>query len=207
MTSALHVSLVVEDDLSERVLRRLLVASGRAYEIGICYGKSGVSYIRERIAGFNNAAKGAAYIVLADLDTTECAPTLLGEWFQVASRHPNLLFRVAVREVESWLLADRRNLARFLGIQVDLVPQQFDETEDPKATLIGLAHKSKRRDLRRDIVPRPGSAATQGPDYNARLADFVANYWDPEAAAQHSKSLAGAARAIAEFTPCFEDDP
>jgi len=36
--------------------------------------------------------------------------------------HPNFLFRVAVREVEAWLLAHREGIARFLGISEHLVP-------------------------------------------------------------------------------------
>jgi hypothetical protein len=200
MTEPVHVNLVVEDELSEGVLRHLLRESGRPYQVGICYGREGFGYIRRNIAAFNNAAKGTAYILLADLDAVECAPLLVEEWLPVP-RHPNLLFRVAVREVEAWLLADRKNLARFLGIQIDLVPQEFDLTPDPKAALIALARKSRRGELWRDLVPMPDSTSRQGPNYNARLADFVENYWDAQVAAQHSLSLAKAMRAIAVFAP------
>ncbi len=200
MSEPVYVNLVVEDELSERVLRHLLRESGRPYQVGLCYGRAGFGYIRRNIAAFNHAAKGTPYIVLADLDKTECAPLKMGEWL-AAPRHTNLLFRVAVREVEAWLLADRISLAHFLRIQIDLIPQEFDRAPDPKAALIALARKSRRGELRRDLVPKPGSTSTQGPNYNARLADFVDNYWDASVAAQHSLSLAKAVRAIAAFAP------
>jgi len=39
-------------------------------------------------------------------------------------KHPNLLFRVAVKEVEAWLLAHRAAFATFLGISDKLIPQE-----------------------------------------------------------------------------------
>jgi hypothetical protein len=130
----------------------------------------------------------------------ECAPSLLREWLTVPV-HPNLVFRVAVREVESWLIADRSGLARFLGIQVDLIPQDFDETSDPKRTLLNLAKMSRDRDLRRDVVPKEGSTSQQGPNYNARMSHFVEKCWDPNVAAQHSASLARTLEALRRFIP------
>lgn len=114
MTTPIPIQLAVEDDLSEAVLRKILSTSGRPYAVGTCYLGRGFGYLRKTIHGFNNAAKGTPYLVLTDLDQAECPPNLIGAWLQVPI-HANLVFRVAVREVEAWLLADRAGLARFLA--------------------------------------------------------------------------------------------
>ncbi|MDF2210039.1 hypothetical protein L1F28_15070 [Arthrospira platensis NCB002] len=43
-----------------------------------------------------------AYLVLTDLDKSECPLAIINEWLKSQPKHPNLLFRVAVKEVESW---------------------------------------------------------------------------------------------------------
>jgi len=110
------VNLVVEDHLSEAVLTRILLSSGRPYKIGTCYGKQGRSYIEKKVNNFNQAAKGTPYLVLADLNTDICPPEIITHWFS-APKHHNLLFNIAVKEVESWVLADRAGLANFLGVR------------------------------------------------------------------------------------------
>lgn len=108
------VNLAVEDELSEVVLRRLL-ADARCYAVGTVYGRRGNGYLRKTIVGWNRAARGCPFIVLTDLDNTRCAPSLIAEWLTVP-KHPNLLFRIAVREVEAWLLSDARLQCLPVGI-------------------------------------------------------------------------------------------
>jgi hypothetical protein len=200
MGNSIPINLAFEDSLSESVLSVLLRGSGRPYEVATLYTGGGFGYLRQRVRGFNNAAKGIPFLLLTDLDTAECAPVLVREWLPV-SPHPNLLFRIAVREVESWLLADRENLARFLGIAVELVPFDSDSVLDPKSVLIGLASKSRNRRLREDIVPRQGSTSKQGLNYNGRLISFVQGQWDPMVASTGSDSLRRTIEALASFVP------
>jgi hypothetical protein len=110
---------------------------------------------------------------------------------------------VAVREVESWLLADREGFAQFLGINDVLVPDQPDKVADPKQTLINLARRSRRRALKQSIVPRPGSTAIQGPDYNGCLGDFVRSQWNSNAAKDRSPSLNRAWQRVMSFEPVW----
>ncbi len=194
MSLLIPINLAVEDDLSEAVLRRILQTR---YDVGVCYKRGGFGYLKKTIHGFNNASKGMPHIVLTDLDRRECAPTLIEDWLPVPTHH-NLLFRVAVREVESWVLADRDRFAKFLGIRKTLVPVNVDAIDDPKKCLINLARKSKRN-LREDIVPTEGSTAKQGPDYNGRLISFVKEFWDPCEAMRNSPSLARTIRAVENF--------
>jgi hypothetical protein len=186
--TTIHVNLVVEDDLSESVLRRLLRDSRQHYEVASVLPGSGFGYIKKRIVDLNRAAAGANYLVLTDLDTGQCAAALLRDWLP-QPRHRNLLFRVAVREVEAWLLADRAEFASFLGVVERRIPQDAEQMDDPKAHLIALARRSRYRRVREDLVPAVGTTAKQGPGYNSRLAEFVDSRWDPHRAGQRSNSL------------------
>jgi hypothetical protein len=123
---------------------------------------------------------------------------MLAEWLsEPASK--NLIFRVAVREVEAWLLAHRSGFASFLGISRELVPTDVESLPDPKRTLISLARRSKRSELRKSIVPPHGSNRGQGPDYNGKLIDFVESLWAPSQAVGNSNSLMRTVQAIRSF--------
>lgn len=202
MTNPIPVNLAVEDDLSESVLRVMLRQSPRRYAVGTCYARGGFGYLRKTIHGFNNAAKGTPFLILTDLDIAKCPPALIQEWLR-QPRHPNLLLRVAVREVESWLLADRGAFAKYLGISAHILPNDSDSISDPKEFLIGLARKSPYAALRKDIVPPKGSKREQGPDYNGRLSWFVWNRWNVRRAQKCSSTLRRTISKLVSFSPQY----
>lgn len=171
------ISLAVEDQLSEAVLKKILsIAEGR-FLVTTCYGLRGNIYLKKNIAGFNNAAKGIPFLVITDLDASECPHALIREWLPY-HKHHNLLFRIAVREVEAWLLADCNGFARYLGVAIKDITLDVESMRDPKRRLIELAQKSRNRRLREAIVPGSKSDARQGPDYNGALISFVNEFWD-----------------------------
>lgn len=131
MTNSIPINLAVEDAFSEAILKQILWQSQRDFVVGKCYNPGGYGYLKKTIRGFNNAAKGTPYLVLTDLDKKDCPLALIEEWLPQA-KHPNLLFRIAVREVESWVLGDREAFAKFLGIKKELIPREVDDLEDPK---------------------------------------------------------------------------
>jgi hypothetical protein len=204
MSSHIPINIVFEDDLSGVVIRKILQGRG-GYEVGRCFLGRGFGNIKKKIDGFNKAAKGMPYLVLTDLDKEECAPTLIQDWMKNVPLHQNLLFRVAVREVESWVLADRDNFAEFLGVEKVLIPVDVDEIGDPKDHLVNLVRKSSKRKLRDDIVPKKGSTARQGPNYNGPLISFVKKFWNPDEAMHNSPSLRRTIKAIKHFQPKWED--
>jgi hypothetical protein len=204
LNHTIPINLAFEDDLSEEVLKKLILRSGRPYQIGHCFHGRGYGYLKTHICGFNKAAKGMPYLILTDLDNSECAPEKMRRWLQ-HPKHPNLLFRIAVKEVEAWLLADRVGFAKFLGISLDLVTTDVDKIDDPKRYLIELAKRSRRRTIREDLVPRIGSTAKQGPAYNDRLISFVRTNWDHSAAKENSPSLERTVRALEIFVPIWDD--
>jgi hypothetical protein len=173
--------------------------------VGAVYRKGGFVYLKQKIMAFNRAARITPYLVVTDLDKAECPPNLIENWFacQLAQyqshKHANLLFCVAVREVESWILADGSGFAQFLGISIDLMPPQPDQIADPKRLLIKLAQRCRHRQTRQDIVPETGSILPIGPGYTERLASFVHGHWSVETACRFSPSLNRAFTALKRF--------
>jgi hypothetical protein len=183
------ISAAVEGLIDEAVVKKLITQTGAVP--GQVYGKMGKGALRTRINGYNNAAKHAPWIVLVDLDhEADCAPNLCNDW--VPTRASKLCFRVAVREVEAWLLADRESIARFLSVPQSRVPNDPESENNPKQVMVNLAAQSRRKDIRNDMVPRRGSGRDVGPAYTSRLIEFVDTsevLWRPEIAANRSDSL------------------
>ncbi len=194
------IHLVVEDLLSEAVLRKLLAYSKKQFSVGTCYCQGGFGYIKNKIMGFNRAARGNPFLVLTDLDLAACPPELIDQWL-TTPKHPNLIFRIAVREVEAWLLADQKGFARFSLISEKRIPANSEGIPNPKEQLIELVKHSPLADLRTDIVPRQGTTAKIGPNYNGRLIEFVNSKWDIEMAQKNSTSLLKAVKALDDFEP------
>jgi ADP-ribose pyrophosphatase YjhB (NUDIX family) len=105
---------------------------------------------------------------------------------------------VAVREIESWALADHDGLKRLIGRRID-PPREPEGLVDPKRTLIELARRHAAKEVRLDLVPARGALATQGLGYNTRLVPWAQHVWDPEAAAQRAPSLARARLRLGEL--------
>jgi hypothetical protein len=197
------INLVFEDVLSEAVLKQMLIQSQRPFLVGDCFDQKGKDRMKKNISGFNNGAKRMPYLVLTDLDNADCPLVIISEWF-TQPKHPNLVFRIAVKEVEAWLLAHREAFAKFLGISVDNIPRDPDLIADPKQCLINLvAKKSKKRKLREAIVPEPNSTAKIGKDYNGQLIEFVNKSWQVASAQTNSPSLERAMNALIKFQPTW----
>ncbi len=200
MDKPIQVIIAVEDFLSEAVLRTILHQSDRTFSISNCLGRKGFGYLKKNISNFNMSSKGIPFIILTDLDRTECAPALINSWLNFQKSN-NLLFRIAVREVESWVMAHRSAFSSFLGIAKELVPLNTDAIDDPKRFLINLAAKSKKRIVKEAIVPNRHSTATIGPDYNDTLISFIQSKWNVRQALKNSQSLKRAFFAINSFAP------
>ncbi len=196
------INLATEDRLSEAVLRRMLDHVDRGFFVGTAYGRSGFGYLKKTIHGWNNAAKGTPFLVLTDLDELPCVGELIGSWLG-SSQHPNLILRVAVKEVESWLLADPQNLSAYLSIRSAWIPHDPDNLPDPKLALVQLAARSRSSAVRDRLVPKAGSTAQQGRDHNS-LSDFVKNGWNLNTARMHSPSLNRSLARLETFNPTWE---
>lgn len=187
------VTLAVEGAVDEAVLGRVVSAAGAG--VAYSYGKNGKPDLRRKVNGYNNAARFAPWIVLVDLDLeASCAPELVRSWLPEPASQ--MCFRVAVRSIEAWLLGDPERLARFLAVSEDLVPSLPEHLDDPKKAMVDLASRSRRRDIRQDMLPRPGSGIRTGPAYPGRLIEFALQHWRVPEARKRIDSLDRSIRAI-----------
>ncbi len=180
------IYIAVEGTLDEYVLRK--VARDFGVAILNCYGKRGKNNIKNNLNGYNHAAGFTNWVVLVDLNNTaECAPALAEDW--LPNPNVNMVFCVAVQEIEAWLLADTTNFSGFLKVSPSNIPPVPESIEDPKKLIVSLARKSGSRIIRGDLVPPEGSTAQVGPSYNECLKSFVNYNWDIATAADKSPSL------------------
>lgn len=191
------LNLVFEDEISEFVMVKLAEES-KKYFISNSYSGGGFGYIKKNIGGFNEAAKGCPFFVLTDLDTVDCAPTLIDDWLGKSAHH-NLIFRIAVREVEAWLLADIEGFSKFTGVSEANFRDNTEEIADPKAELLHLVKRCRIRKIKEDILPKNEFAAV-GPNYNGRLGEFVMKHWSISRAMQRSDSLRRAMKHLSNFS-------
>lgn len=181
------VTLAVEGPVDVPVARRILATVG--LEAGPVHRQGGKMGLDKKLHGFNCAAAFSPWLVLRDLDHDEpCAGALVARLLPEAATR--MCFRIAVRETEAWLLADRDRIAAYLSVPASLVPSEPERLDDPKQALINLARKSRKRILREDLVPLEGSTAQVGPGYLAQVSEYVSGPWRPEVAARTSQSLA-----------------
>ena len=157
------INPLVEGDLDEAVAIRLIEHTG--HNVGITYGRHGIGYIQQKLAGFNRSARGIRYLTLVDLMDTGigCAPDVVRNWLP----HPQqgMQLRVVVREIESWLLADTIGLAGFLSVRPALISSTPETVPDPKQNLVNIARRSRKRATKTALVPVPNSTAQVGPRY------------------------------------------
>ena len=181
------VILAVEDELGEAISTKILKSFG--IEVMVVLGNNGNGYLQKKSPELNRSARGLDIFLLTDLDSTRnCPPELIRSWVK-GPLNPRFLFRVAVMEVESWLMADREAVAEFLSIPVKRIPLSTDSIPEPKEFFVSLARRSKKRRLRDELVPEPGAKIPVGYGYNTRLMEFIREHWNLERAATISPSL------------------
>lgn len=185
-----YISGAVEGPSDESVFRRLVEAGGGVvHRLQVQHGKPN---LRRALPGYNQAARVSPWLVLVDLDHEfGCPPDLVSAWLPTPSRH--MRFRVVVRQIEAWLLADAERFASFFSVHKGAVPIAPDTLPDPKASLLAIVSRSRRSAIRQDMTPRHGSGRRVGPAYTSRLIEFASDPvggWRWEIALTRSPSLA-----------------
>lgn len=198
MEEPIGIALVAEDDLSMAVLDRVVHSTGRPFVVHRRLVERGFGNIKRSVLKYRQASNVVPHVVLTDLDNAECPFGLRTSW-GVADLPDRMLFRVAVRETESWLLGVQEGFAEFAGIAKGKVPARPEEIADPKLELINLMRRSRNRRLAAELVPAKGSAAAVGPLYNERLIPFAQFKWNVDAAAAACPSLARTRLRLAGF--------
>jgi hypothetical protein len=150
-------------------------------------GRKGKAYIDEKMAAFNSAARFNPWLVIRDLDQDGSCCEL--RHLLLPTPAASMCFRIAVRAIESWLLADGEAMATFLDVDLTGVSTEPDSLADPKAAVVRLARKSKRKSIRLGMVPAHGDSSRVGARYSALMIQFAQTNWRPEVAARRSPSL------------------
>lgn len=182
------INIVVEDVLSEVLLKKIIENISQNLIVNHTFCKGGIGYIKRNIEGFNNGAKINPFIILVDLDKTECPPLLLEKWITFKI-NKGFIFRIVVREIESWIMADRDAFANYISISPNKIPRDIEQIEDPKEFLLNLIKVSGNREIKNDMLPPKGSTSKFGPLYNDLLRNFIINHWNLERARKHTTSL------------------
>lgn len=184
----MHFTVAVEGISDEGLAGALLEYVG--VETYTFTGRSGKSQLLKKLGSYNEAAKHIPWLVLVDLDADfPCAPEALEHWLEGIAISSHMCLRVAVTEMESWLLADPETLASFLAVSPSLIPGDPDTIEDPKGVIVNLARRSRRREIRDGLVPRPKSGRSIGPTYASDVSGFALDTWRPDVARTNSPSL------------------
>jgi hypothetical protein len=182
----MDVSVAVEGFSDEGAAQAILNSCG----LGVrkFFGGHGKHALLKKLPGYNAGAAFSPWLVLIDLDNDAyCPGQKCSDWLSDPS--DLMCFRIVVRSIESWLLADAVAISRFLGVRKGVVPPCPEDLPDPKETVISLARRSSNRLIRDGLVPREGSGARVGPTYASDIREFARSQWRPEVAAEAAPSL------------------
>jgi len=196
------INLLAEGYMEEAVARKLLPFCG--HELGTVYGQYGCGYIQEKATSFRYlATETTGLLILTDFRDagTTCVPGALQEYvFNKLPNPPNtFLCRFSVNELESWLLADREGLAKYMNIAISKMPLNPEHEARPKETLVNLARKSNKTVIREGIAPPPGHRASTGPEYLSLMREFIFKHWNIENAICSAPSLERCVRRLREI--------
>ena len=207
----MNIDIVGEDVVTQTIAQRLILNYRPDLTIGTIHPVRGAQ-IKNEAPKFNRL--GLPIFLLADQDNIPCAPAVIVDWLGEAQVSQTMLFRIADWEAEVWLMADRQNFAKWLGIPVALIPTPVEGSlcKDGSRLLelpfrykpslfmmLELASRASKTEIKNQLTPGP--KASKGPAYNSALVPFIDNLWDPEIARQSSTSLDKAIRRLQAFQP------
>ena len=188
----------VEDEATRAVVLRLFDYLQRVSGVDMSLSQGhpvithGYGKLKEKALRLWNASKsGIDCFFLTDLDNHPTPNQLGKSWFGIeclGQLPAHYIFRISIREIESWIMADVETFSRHLGVAAANFPDEMDSIPDPKLFLFNLIRSKCRRKRFLEMIPQPGQHV--GISYNPVLCDYIARLWRPESAARHSSSLA-----------------
>jgi hypothetical protein len=137
---------------------------------------SGKDWLDKRLQAYNAAATYEPFLVLRDLDNdAACAPTFLKKG---AAPAKFMCFRLVVRSLEAWLMADAQSLGNWLQVKTERIPAAPEGLANPREALLTLARNWASNDIKADLLPSPKSGRQTGPLYASRLQEFIRDSWN-----------------------------
>ena len=154
------IALATEDELSEAIGLRLIAESPFHEADVLPLRRNGSGYLKSKVESWRQLAGQQVVLLLTDLDQIDCPVALRNEWLGTRPVPDRLLLRIAVREIESWVLADHDAMRKLIGDRGKLPPAP-DELGDPKAFLLNMVRKYAPRDVKQDLLAERGAMASR----------------------------------------------
>jgi hypothetical protein len=190
------VSIAVEGASDVAAVEKMLASRGISVDPKSIFVKRGHGNLDKKLTGSNNGAARSPWFVLRDTDRDDCPAALRERLLPDANKNPGMCFRLAVRSIEAWLLADMEAFAKTFSVTTHAIPSAVEELINPKESLVNICRGSRKSLIRSGIVPPPGSRGRVGPEYVTYIADYARTAWRPDIAATNAPSLARALREI-----------
>lgn len=183
-----RIRLVGEDALCCALGERLIAEALPGWSLaGEPINAHGITKLVPSLPRYKQQARHVQPVLcIADTDH-RCPVELIRQWsgHEAAEK---FVFRLAVSEAESWVLADRHATAEFFGVALKHVPEAPERVSDAKRAVLRLAALSRNRPIRQEMVS-PVDAHKPGSGYNLHLRKLVAGPWQPSRAAGNCESL------------------
>jgi hypothetical protein len=198
---SIGVLVAVEGETDEPYAQRVVIAAGLFVDRTIVL--HGHGNLDNRVARWCQPSNRRPMLVVRDLDPTfsaGCAPAVIRRLSGNGPHSSTTIVRIAERELEAWLLADREGLATYFHLRAGDVPSTPDEESDPKRTLVNLCRKSSSSRVRRGMVPSSQSGREVGPEFTGLVLTFGSTVWDVQRARSASPSLDRAVVSLERLT-------
>ena len=193
-----HTFAYVEDEPSQAILTKIIdyvnsqSPNRFVLQTGFPIITHGFGNLQKITQRFLSAAKkgGIRSIFLTDLDQKHSVQQIANEWFNIACLAllpDKLIFRIAVHEIESWIIADINGIANFLNVSPANFVTSPDDLDDPKQFLFNVIRSKCRSAKFKEMLPQKGQAV--GIDYNPQIVSFIKEKWDIQTAMANSPSL------------------
>lgn len=196
--------VICEDPVHEMILQGIFISleiNSASFQVLPMRGKT---QIDKNIKRYAKASISKRIIILRDLDNdAPCAPHFRSKWLngidEQTKTDKSFVSRLAVREGEAWLIADKDWCKTYLKIrESDLIKIKPESLSHPKEALLKLIDQGALRPRQKnDFLRRDGGNLHQATAYNDSLKAHMEN-WSAERARLNSHSLDRAIKAIAK---------
>lgn len=170
-------------------------------QVGKTIIKKGITAIDKSMQQIISWSKREYVLLLVDFDRPSrkypCPVARINGWFQDSPCPEKLFARLAVNEVEAWLLADDDNMKKFLGVK-SIKVRNADDIANPKKYLIELASK-RNKFFKIGFIKRGKDGIDRGVAYNKILSEWIESEWSPCNASLHSPSLKRAIKRLQDL--------
>lgn len=134
------MSIAVEGISDVEAVKKLLNSRSIAVDESQIFVSRGKANLDRKLANYNAAAAHRPWFVLRDADRDEgdCPAAIRKTRLPLAVQNSAMCFRLAVRSLEAWLLADVDAFAATFAVARASVPVDVEQLADPKRSLVDL---------------------------------------------------------------------